>query len=36
MDNSAARRQLCFEAQTSLDEGLRRTIQWYRATGKAA
>jgi GDP-L-fucose synthase len=36
MDNSAARRQLGFEARTSLDEGLRRTIQWYRTTAKAA
>jgi nucleoside-diphosphate-sugar epimerase len=36
MDNGAARRQLGFEAQTSLDEGLRRTIQWYRTTAKAA
>ena len=31
MDNSAARLQLGFEARTSLDEGLRRTIQWYKA-----
>jgi GDP-L-fucose synthase len=36
MDNSAARRQLGFEAKTSLEEGLRRTIQWYRTTAKAA
>jgi GDP-L-fucose synthase len=36
MDNSAARRQLGFETRTSLDEGLRRTIQWYRETKKAA
>ena len=36
MDNGAARRQLGFEAHTSLDEGLRRTLQWYRATAKAA
>lgn len=34
MDNSAARAQLGFEAKTSLDEGLRRTIQWYRAAKK--
>jgi GDP-L-fucose synthase len=32
MDNSAARDQLGFEARTSLEEGLRRTIQWYRTT----
>jgi GDP-L-fucose synthase len=30
MDNRAARVQLGFEAQTSLEEGLRRTIAWYR------
>jgi nucleoside-diphosphate-sugar epimerase len=36
MDNGAARRQLGFEARISLDEGLRRTIQWYRETKKAA
>jgi GDP-L-fucose synthase len=36
MDSSAARQQLGFKAQTSLDEGLRRTIQWYRTTAKAA
>jgi GDP-L-fucose synthase len=30
MDNSSARQQLGFEARTPLDEGLRRTIQWYR------
>ena len=36
MDNGAARRQLGFEAKTSLEEGLRRTIQWYRTTAKAA
>jgi GDP-L-fucose synthase len=29
MDNSLAR-QLGFEARTSLEEGLRRTIEWYR------
>jgi len=31
MDNSAARRLLGFEATTSLADGLRRTIDWYRA-----
>lgn len=31
MDNGAARQQFGFEARTSLDEGLRRTIRWYRA-----
>ena len=31
MDNSTARQQLGFEARTSLDEGLRRTLKWYRA-----
>lgn len=36
MDNSAARQQLGFEARTALDEGLRRTIQWYRTKAKAA
>ena len=36
MDNSAARQKLGFEARTSLDEGLRRTIQWYRTMAKAA
>jgi GDP-L-fucose synthase len=30
MDNTAARDQLGFEVHTSLDEGLRRTIAWYR------
>ena len=36
MDNGLARRELGFEARTSLDDGLRRTIQWYRANAKAA
>jgi GDP-L-fucose synthase len=35
MDNSAARKQLGFTANTSLEEGLGRTIQWYRAATKA-
>jgi GDP-L-fucose synthase len=30
MDNSLAKRELGFEARTSLEEGLRRTIDWYR------
>ena len=30
MDNSAARQQLGFKAHTPLEEGLRRTIAWYR------
>jgi GDP-L-fucose synthase len=30
MDNSLARQELGFEAKTSLEEGLRRTIEWYR------
>jgi len=36
MDNGLARRELGFEARTSLDEGLRRTIEWYRANPSAA
>ena len=36
MDNSAACQQLGFEAKTSLEEGLRRTLQWYRTTAKVA
>ena len=36
MDNRAARQLLGFEAHTSLDEGLVRTIQWYRAKAKVA
>ena len=31
MDNSLARKLLGFEATIPLDEGLRRTIAWYRA-----
>jgi len=31
MDNSMARDRLGFEARTSLEEGLRRTLVWYRA-----
>jgi GDP-L-fucose synthase len=34
MDDGAARRQLGFQARTPLDQGLRRTIQWYRAQAK--
>jgi GDP-L-fucose synthase len=34
MDNSLAREKLGFETRLSLAEGLRRTIEWYRA-GKA-
>ena len=30
MDNTLARRELGFEARTPLDEGLRRTLDWYR------
>jgi GDP-L-fucose synthase len=30
MDNSLARKEFGFEAKTSLEEGLRRTIEWYR------
>lgn len=30
MDNGAAREQLGFLARTPLEEGLRRTVQWYR------
>jgi GDP-L-fucose synthase len=30
MDNSLARKELGFEARTSLEDGLRRTIDWYR------
>jgi GDP-L-fucose synthase len=30
MDNGLARRELGFEARTSLAEGLRRTVDWYR------
>jgi GDP-L-fucose synthase len=31
MENRLARELLGFEAHTSLDEGLRRTLEWYRA-----
>ena len=34
MDDGLARRELGFEARTPLDEGLRRTLAWYR--GKPA
>ena len=30
MDNSLAKKEFGFEARTSLEEGLRRTIDWYR------
>ena len=30
MDNGLARRELGFEARMPLEEGLRRTIDWYR------
>ncbi len=33
LDVSRAREQIGFTAQTSLDEGLRRTIDWYRRLG---
>lgn len=33
MDSGAARKELGFEARTPLEEGLRRTIQWYRQNG---
>ncbi|SJZ42402.1 GDP-L-fucose synthase [Enhydrobacter aerosaccus] len=36
MDNSLARSKLGFEARLSLEEGLRRTIEWYRANKMAA
>ena len=36
MDDGAAREQLGFKARTPLDQGLRRTIQWYRAQARAA
>jgi len=35
MDNGLARRELGFEARITLEEGLRRTIDWYRSTAKA-
>jgi len=31
-DNSLARELLGFDAKVSLDEGLRRTVEWYRAS----
>ena len=36
MDDGAALRQLGFKARTPLDQGLRRTIQWYRAQARVA
>ena len=36
MDDGAAREQLGFKARTPLDQGLRRTIQWYRTQAKVA
>jgi GDP-L-fucose synthase len=36
MDDDAAREQLGFKARTPLDQGLRRTIQWYRARAKTS
>lgn len=36
MDNGLARDTLGFEARLSLEEGLRRTIEWYRANRMAA
>lgn len=35
MDNSLARGKLGFEAHTSLEEGLRQTLAWYRANRAA-
>lgn len=35
-DVSKAGREIGFEAQTSLDEGLRRTVEWYRANRSEA
>jgi GDP-L-fucose synthase len=35
MDNGLARRELGFTARTSLDEGLRRTMEWYRRNAAA-
>jgi nucleoside-diphosphate-sugar epimerase len=35
MDSGAARRQLGFVARTPLEQGLRRTIQWYRGRSTA-
>ena len=36
MDDGVALRQLGFKARTPLDQGLRRTIQWYRAQARVA
>jgi len=36
MDNGLARRELGFTARTSLDEGLRRTLEWYRRNAATA
>jgi GDP-L-fucose synthase len=36
MDDGVALRQLGFKARTPLDQGLRRTIQWYRTQAKVA
>jgi GDP-L-fucose synthase len=33
MDNSAARKELGFEVRTSLEDGLSRTLAWYRQNG---
>jgi nucleoside-diphosphate-sugar epimerase len=35
MDNSLARDSLGFTARTSLAEGLKRTLAWYRANKSA-
>ena len=35
-DISKARRILAFEPSVSLEEGLRRTVDWYRATRSEA
>jgi GDP-L-fucose synthase len=35
MDNGLALREFGFEARTSLDDGLHRTIQWYRTNAAA-
>lgn len=34
LDNSKAKSLLRFEPSVSLDEGIRRTVEWYRAQGK--
>jgi GDP-L-fucose synthase len=36
LDTSRARALFGFEARTSFDEGLRRTVEWYRAAGGLA